>query len=271
MRFKPFVVLPLLALSLAGCFGSSPPSMVAAPMPTMPYPGMPVAMPSAMPDMSNGPSLYDAHHQVQRYVSLHYSDARMVKSWAEKVGASGRIATDGTWNFTYAVKYQASPAATTSSDVQTSTSSFETQAVDVPSRFETQYLTFALTGTNQLLAPEALKTAVAPDTFDFEQALSLGKVLEICQQYGLGIGSFGLKVTLRAGDDGGAVYEIDNSLTYQQPYGMQQPVYRGKMPYPYPTANPYPYDQPYGGGGYAPTKLGVFVVDAYTGELLDHP
>lgn len=80
-----------------------------------------------------------------------------------------------------------------------------------------------------------------------------------------------MNVRLRAGDDGGAVYEIDNTFSYQNPRAMPQPVYRGKMPYPNPSANPYPYDQPYYGGGYGPSRLGKFVVDAYTGELLDRP
>ncbi|HEY9898320.1 MAG TPA: hypothetical protein V6D00_03990 [Pantanalinema sp.] len=269
MRFKPFhALLPLLALSLAGCFGPSPsPGMIAAPGP------YDMGMSIAAPDMASGPSLYDAYHQVQRYVSLHYGEARMVKSWADQVGSSGRIAKDGTWYFTYAVSYKVAPAASASPEVvpaDQSSASYAAQGVEVPSRFETQYLTLALTGTNQLLAPETLK-ATAIETFDFGRALSLSKVLDICAQNGLNMGPFGVKVALRAGDDGGAVYEIDNTLSFQSPQGSPQPVYRGKMPYPSPTSAPYPYDQPYYGGGYAQSRLGTFVVDAYTGELLARP
>ncbi|MBO9539363.1 hypothetical protein J7643_02080 [bacterium] len=272
MRFKPIhAMLPLMALSLTGCFGASPAPI--AVMPTEPmYGGMPVSIAVPAPELTNGPSLYDAHHQVQRYVTLHYGEARMVKAWSDQVGSVGRIGREGTWYFTYAVPYQ--PAATDSANPDEASPSFTAQGVDVPSRFETQYLTFALTGTNQLLAPESLSTT-SEATFDFGRAIALSKALELCAQDGMSAGPNGLKVALRATSGGGAVYEIDNSLSYQNAYASPQPpVYRGKMPYPMPSATPYPnyaYDQPYYGGGYGPGRLGTFVVDAYTGKVLSRP
>lgn len=272
MRFKPFhAVLPLMALSLAGCFGVTPRPVMVAPV-EPPYGGIggSVAMPAPMPapDLTSGPSLYDAHHQVQRYVALHYGEARMVKAWSDQVGATGRISREGTWLFTYAVPYQ---AATDSANPEQATSSFGTQGVDVPSRFETQYLTFALTGTNQMLAPESL-SSTSEASFDFGRAIALAKVLELCAQDGLSVGPFGLKVALRATSGGGAVYEIDNSLSFQNAYASPSPVYGGRMPYPSPSPNAYAYDQPYyGGGGYGTGRLGTFVVDAFTGKVLSRP
>ncbi|MNT82482.1 hypothetical protein D3C72_2222180 [compost metagenome] len=86
------------------------------------------------------------------------------------------------------------------------------------------------------------------------------------------MGPYGLKVALRATSDGGAVYELDNSLSYQNAYASPAPVYGGKMPYPSPSAYPNAYDQPYyGGGGNGAGRLGTFVVDAYTGKVLSRP
>jgi hypothetical protein len=179
----------------------------------------------------DGLSLDDAHQQVRRYLTLHYPGAELVSVQSSQVGANARIPRQNTWAFTYQMK-QATP------------SSPSVQAVEIPSQFETQYLTFTLSGSGVLQAPEAKKRLGQDSgTVHYDQVLSLIKALEIAKSFGMGMGPLGISVTLKPDSGVGAVYEFDNSLSSSS------------------------YGGNYGGSSYR----GKFVIDAYTGDLVERP
>ncbi len=242
---------PVLALCLAGC---PSPSFISGPVPTspMPYPNRyPVATaspdpwynpspaPSAPNDMLDGLSIDDAYHQVQRYVSLHYPGAELVSAQSSQVGATGRISRAGAWVFTYLMMVPTSSETTTPA-------SPTTQSVEIPSRFETQFLAFTVTGTGQLNAPEAkVRLGHAQGTVRYATVVPMGQAVEIAKSYGMSVGSAGFSVFLRPDTDNGAVYEIDNSLFSS--------IYDGDD------------------AGAGSSLRGRFVLDAYTGELIERP
>jgi hypothetical protein len=218
----------------------------------MPHPGRyPVAIaspvpgyyPSPAPSATNGAldslSIDDAYHQVQRYLSLHYPGAELVSAQSNQVGAAGRISRTGTWAFTYQMRVP-------SDDQPTEPASPTTQSVEIPTRFETKFLTFAITGSGQLMAPEAkVRLGHAQGTVQYAMVVPLSMAVEIAQSYGMDVGSAGVSVFLRPDSDNGAVYELDNSLSSSI------------------------YDGGYVGTG-SPLR-GRFVLDAYTGDLIERP
>ncbi|MNK85644.1 hypothetical protein D3C87_1055290 [compost metagenome] len=246
MRFYPFAVLaPLLSLSLVGCPGpsymmTSPPMSVSDYPGRVPYPSpsataypyQPDVQPSAAPVNMDGLSLDDAHQQVRRYLTLHYPGAELVSVQSTQVGANARIPRQSTWAFTYQMK-QATP------------SSPSVQAVEIPSQFESQYLTFTLSGSGVLQAPEA-KKRLGHDSgsVHYDQVLPLIKALEIAKSFGMGMGPLGVSVNLKPDSGVGAVYEFDNSLSSSS------------------------YGGNYGAGN---SYRGKFVIDAYTGDLVERP
>jgi hypothetical protein len=205
-----------------------------------PDPGYyPSPAPSATNEVLNGLSIDDAHHQVQRYVSLHYPGAELVSVQATQVGATGRISRAGEWAFTYLMMAPIG-SETTNSSLPT------TQSVEIPSKFETQFLTFTVTGSGQLSAPEAkVRLGHAQGTVEYSTVVPLGQAVEIANSYGMSVGSAGFSVFLKPDSDSGAVYEFDNRLSTSI------------------------YDGGYVGTG-SPLH-GRFVVDAYTGDLIERP
>ena len=241
MRIHPLAILaPSLSLILVGC---PSPSYMVPTSPSMPYPAYPSRTPSPAPDyypgvtpssapvLMDGLSLDDAHQQVRRYLTLHYPGAELVSVQSSQVGANARIPKQSTWAFTYQMK-QRTPEGPT------------VQAVEIPSQFDSQYLTFTLSGAGVLQAPEA-KKRLGHDagTVHYDQVLPLMQALDIAQSFGMGMGPLGISLVLKPDAEVGAVYELDNSLS--------SPSYGGN----------------YGGSSYR----GTFVLDAYTGDLIERP
>lgn len=240
MRIHPLAVLaPCLALVLTGCPGPTPMMPIMGPGYTEPYyPGRapspaPSDYPGAEPGMAVGPmdglSLDDAHQQVRRYLALHYPGAELVSVQSSQVGTNARISKQASWAFTYLMKQRLPAAASV-------------QTVEIPSQFDSEYLTFTLSGTGVLHAPEA-KKRLGHDAgiVQYAQVLPLSKAIEIAQSFGMSMGTQGVSVLLKPDAGVGAVYELDNSL-YSSGYGGSYGSYRGK-----------------------------FVLDAYTGDLIDRP
>lgn len=248
MRIHPLAVLaPCLTLLLAGCPGPTPFMPITGvqgyPGPTEPYyPGRypspapsdyPGTEPSTTIGLMDGLSLDDAHQQVRRYLALHYSGAELVSVQSMQVGVNARIPKQASWTFTYLMKQRLPSAAPSSPSVQ---------SVEIPSQFDSEYLTFTLSGTGVLHAPEA-KKRLGHDAgiIQYAQVLPLSQAMEIAQSYGMGMGFQGVSVFLKPNAEVGAVYELDNSL-YSSGFGGSYGTYRGK-----------------------------FVIDAYTGELIERP
>lgn len=268
MRQSSFLaILAMVVPALAGC-PSSPYMTMGQPLPLpqkpMPYPtsnpmGFGPGYPSPAPltgDMpapimvmpqqllADGPSMDDAFHLVQRYVSLHYAGAELAAVRSAQIGPPGRIARTGSWSFTY--RMVISP---------TATGSTSTQAVEIPSQFEGRQLTFAINGNQEILAPE-VKEKSTLQAIDYARVLPLSKILEICQGFGMATGPAGVSVVLESDALKGPYYEIDNSIGFQ---------WIGPNPGPYNSGS---IDQraPYGRPAYG---LGKYRIDALTGALLE--
>lgn len=232
-----------------------------------------------------GSTLYDAHHQVKRYLTLHYPDARLVSVKANQVGANGRIAKTSAWEFTYQAKVRTLDPDPT--PAPSATPEFETQGVMIPTEYEVRLLKFTFTGDGKLLAPEA--DTVSTDsgaTIDFDRVLYFNKVIETCLDIGMGMGPAGMQVTLRPTANGGAVYEIDTSVS-----GREVQAYSGHADYHYAYDVIYAYDYAdaydyrYTGTRKGNSQLkpspspsvspqyyrGKYVINAYTGDILDRP
>jgi hypothetical protein len=181
----------------------------------------------------DGLSLDDAHQQVRRYLTLHYPGAELVSVQSPQVAANARISKQSNWAFTYLVKSRTPEAPAV-------------QAIEIPSQFDSQYLTFTLSGSGVLQAPEA-KKRLGHDvgTVQYDQVLPLSQALKIAQSFGMGIGSPGVSVYLKPDAGVGAIYELDNSLS--------SPGYGGSY------------------GGVGSSYRGTFVIDAYTGDLVERP
>jgi hypothetical protein len=259
-----------LVTSLSGCVivDKNPPSMVGYPGATEPssvsqrYPWDQIAT-------MEGSTLYDAHHQVKRYLTLHFPDAKLVSVKAMQVGANGKIAKTSSWQFTYQAMVRTQPAPTPSPSPTPSI-----QAVEIPTQYDVRLLTFTFTGDGKLLAPEA--DTVSTDsgvTIDFDRVLYFNKVIETCLDIGMGMGPAGMQIALRPTASGGAVYEIDTSVsgrevmarsttTYYEDfyYYEEEPSYSYKKPQPSPspTVSPQYY-------------RGKYVINAYTGDIIERP
>lgn len=232
----------------------------------------------------DGSTLYDAHHQVKRYLTLHFPDARLVSVKANQVGANGKIAKTSNWEFTYQVKVRPPVA-----PEPVATASLTAQAVEVPTQYEVRLLTFTFTGDGKLLAPEAdTRSTDAGQTIDFDRVLYFNTIIETCLDIGMGMGPAGMQVALRPTANGGAVYEVDTSVSGREV--MRVPSYTKATPTPYwydqDDYGQYDdrYDSGYGSGyGYsqpapAPTPTvspryyrGKYVINAYTGEIIERP
>lgn len=87
-------LLTFLTLPLGGC-----------PMFPSPVPYTPAPYPYFPPEAGefDGPSLNDAHHDVEKWLASHYPGARLVAVDGPAVGRSGRAGARG-WTFRYAVQ-----------------------------------------------------------------------------------------------------------------------------------------------------------------------
>lgn len=218
------------------------PMMYPTPMPMMTsaptYPGMVYPVPTLV---SDGPSLDDAYHLVQRYVAQHYPESELVAIRSTQVGPPGRIARAGSWSFTFRA-----PASDASSSART-------QAIAIPSQFEGQQLTFKLNGQLELFAPE-VKERTPLHTIDFARTIPLSKALEACLGYGMAFGPGGVSVNLLSDAADGPYYEIDNGIGYQ----LTSP---SPSPYGSGTLNQ---------GGYIPAYVRAkYRIDALTGDLIE--
>jgi hypothetical protein len=229
-----------------------------------------------------GSTLYDAHHQVKRYLTLHFPDAKLVSVKANQVGANGKIAKTSSWEFTYQAMVRAQQPAPT----PTASPSLTTQAVEIPTQYDVRLLTFTFTGEGKLLAPEADTASTDTGaTIDFDRVLYFNKVIETCLDIGMGMGPAGMQVALRPSANGGAVYEIDTSVSgreiqalsygtsywYEDTYyydeveydeyyekDSRNTTYRNPQPAPSPTVSPQYY-------------RGKYVINAYTGDIIQRP
>lgn len=262
-KLSPLLAATALLTMLSGCVivdkSSTPmvgPSGYEASPVTSRYPWNQIAT-------MDGSTLYDAHHQVKRYLTLHFPDAKLVSVQANQVGANGKIAKTSSWVFTYqaAVQKPASPTPTPSASP-----SYTGQAVSIPTQYDVRLLTFTFTGDGKLLAPEAdTRSMDAGWTIDFDRLLYFNTAIETCLDIGMGMGSAGMQVALRPTASGGAVFEIDTSLS-----GREVSAYL-----PQPTPTPYRYGSktsPTPAPTPAPTYYrGKYVIDAYTGNILERP
>lgn len=242
-----------LPLALALSCGTL--AMAGCPAPTMTEFAQPAswegAPPSLAPSAVTGPSLDDAYHQVQRYMTQHYPEAVLVRAQGLHADSSGRITTAGTWGFTFLT--QPAPSATNAA----SSPSVQIQAI-IPSLFEGPLLTLTLTGALKLLAPEVAPRTAPTAAIAYDRVLPAAQAIAIAQGFGMDLGSGGIDVVLGSDPIGTAVYELDNSLTY-----AGSPL-------------PPPEDPKYGAYGSpapvpTPQRLGKFVVEAYTGNILGRP
>jgi len=234
-----------------------------------------------------GSTLYDAHHQVKRYLTLHFPDAKLVSVRANQVGANGKIAKGSSWQFTYQTKVRPQTEPTPE---PTASPSLQTQAVEIPTQYDVRLLTFTFTGEGQLLAPEAdTATTDSGVVIDFDRILYFNKVIETCLDIGMGMGPAGMQIALRPTANGGAVYEIDTSVsgreimartgssTYEYYYYYDTPsrygdTYRYDDPYRYDDSTRYGKPQPTPSPTVSPQYYrGKYVINAYTGDIIERP
>lgn len=230
-----------------------------------------------------GSSLFDAQHAVNRYLSLHYPAADLVRIHAQMVGTNAKIAKTSAWEFTYRVKVQMAEPAPSPTPVPTPTASpsFKAQVV-IPTTYQYRLLKFVYTGNGQLLAPEEVDdTGDTLAKIDFVRAIQLSKAIDTALDIGMGVGDPGMAVTLRTTVNGGAVYEIDSSVGTRQILG-HYPTYPSYPTngyydqweddedyyYPTPAPTPRPTPTPYGKTAYV---RGKYLIDAYTGAILERP
>lgn len=235
---------PLMMGSRSMPVPMDPTSMKPMPMPSpapVGYPGMGIPLP---PLIADGPSMDDAYHYVQNYVTRHYPGAELAAVRSAQVGMPGRIARTGAWSFTY--RALTSPPASSS-----------TQAVDIPSVFEGRQLSFKLSGTNELFAPEVTETAEL-QALDYARVIPLSRALEICQGLGMPTGPAGVSVALLSDPQRRPLYEIDYNVALQ---------------WSTPAPGPYGYDRGYPAVLPTPSPAysrGTYRLDAITGALLAH-
>ncbi len=231
-----------------------------------------------------GSSLFDAQHAVNRYLTLHYPTADLVRINALMVGTNAKIAKTSAWEFTYRVKIQTADPAPSATPVPTPSASpsFGLQAVTIPTTYQYRLLTFVYTGAGQLLAPEEVDdTGDTLAKIDFNRAIQLSKAIDTALDIGMGVGDPGMQVTLRTTVNGGAVYEIDSSVGTRQILGYYDYPSRGSSYdrwdddsydeddyYYYPTPAPKPTATPTAKTAYV---RGKYLIDAYTGAILERP
>lgn len=253
------VIVDKSSTPMVGYSGATEPSSVSAR-----YPWNQIAV-------MEGSTLYDAHHQVKRYLTLHFPDAKLVSVRADQVGANGKIAKTSDWVFTYQAVVRPVVDPTPS---PTASPSYAAQAVSIPTQYDVRLLTFTFTGDGKLLAPEAdTRTMDAGQIIDFDRLLYFNTVIETCLDIGMGMGSAGMQVALRPTANGGAVFEIDTSVSgrevsaYNPKPSATPSGYSGygegrdgsyRQPTPAPSASPVYY-------------RGKYVIDAYTGSILERP
>ncbi len=263
-----------LITALSGCMIEGGPS-------TMGYPGhvdsSPVAQryPWDQIATKEGSTLYDAHHQVKRYLTLHFPEAKLVSVQASQVGANGKIDKNSAWEFTYqtVVRPQVDPTPAPSA-----TTSFQAQAVEIPTQYDVRLLTFTFTGDGKLLAPQAdTRSTDAGRTIDFDRMIYFDDVIETCLDIGMGMGPAGMQIALRPTANGGAVFEVDTSVSGREVQARHTQ----------PSATPTPYwwsgeDREYDDhDSYAEPKpspavspryyRGKYVINAYTGDIIERP
>ncbi|HEY9897556.1 MAG TPA: hypothetical protein V6D00_00110 [Pantanalinema sp.] len=242
----------------------------------------------------DGSTLFDAYHAVQRYLSLHYPDADLVRVQAQMVGTNGRVAKTSAWEFTYRVQVQAlapTPSAS-ASPAPGASASYRAQAV-VPSTFKYRLLNFVYTGKGDLLAPEEQDdTGDTLASVDFPRTILLGKAIETALDIGMGVGAPGMAITLRTTVNGGAVYELDSSVATRQTLAAQKAsvygpyygdayyddedvyYYDSGSSYGGKTGNRYDWDVPQDDRYVAPKTSyvrGKYLLDAYTGAIIERP
>ncbi|MNR80398.1 hypothetical protein D3C72_111210 [compost metagenome] len=274
--FSSLLAATALVTSLAGCVivdkGSTP---------IMGYPSSndPNAVSKRYPwdqiTTMEGSTLYDAHHQVKRYLTLHFPDAKLVSVQANQVGANGKIAKSSSWEFTYQTKVRTQPEPT---PAPSATPNLQTQAVEIPTQYDVRLLTFTFTGEGQLLAPEAdTATLDSGAVIDFDRVLYFNKVIETCLDIGMGMGPAGMQVALRPTTSGGAVYEIDTSVSGREvmartsgttTYWYDDYTYDDRYDSKYGTTKPQPTPTPTVSPQY---YRGKYVINAYTGDIIQRP
>lgn len=228
-----------------------------------------------------GSTLYDAHHQVKRYLTLHYPDAKLVSVKANQVGANGKIAKSSSWEFTYQAMVRSQDPAPAPS----ASPSLQTQAVTIPTQYDVRLLTFTFTGDGKLLAPEADTASTdSGATIDFDRVLYFNNVIETCLDIGMGMGPAGMQIALRPTANGGAVYEIDTSVSGRE---VMSHSYGSSYSYVYEydyddddydeyDYDRYSYSQPKSTPQPSPTVSpqyyrGKYVINAYTGDIIQRP
>lgn len=235
-----------------------------------------------------GASLFDAQHAVNRYLTLHYPQADLVRIHALMVGTNAKIAKTSAWEFTYRVKVQTAEPAPSPTPVPTPSASpsLSTQAVTIPTTYQYRLLKFVYTGQGQLLAPEEVDdTGDTLAKVDFSRAIQLSKAIDTALDIGMGVGDPGMEVTLRTTVNGGAVYELDSSVGTRQVLGHYSDYprssydrwdddyygddhYEDEEYYYYPTPAPKPTATPVAKTAYV---RGKYILDAYTGAILERP
>lgn len=249
----------------------------------------------------DGSTLFDAYHAVQRYLSLHYPEAELVRVHAQMVGTNGRVAKTSAWEFTYRVQVLApapAPSATptpapTATPSPSASASYKAQAV-VPSSFNYRLLKFVYTGKGDLLAPEEQEdTGDTLAKVDFQRTILLGKAIETALDIGMGVSAPGMAVTLRTTVNGGAVYELDSSVATRQTLASKKkaktygPYYGDDVYYADcyscegdsyhggdSSGGRYDWDVPQDDRYTAPKTSyvrGKYLLDAYTGAIIERP
>lgn len=274
------LALALVASSIAvspltGCVISDRSMYVVDPMAATGAASRPTAQVFEM----SGSTLFDAQHAVNRYLTLHYPDADLVRIHAQMVGTNAKIAKTSAWEFTYRVRLQSLEASPSPTPVPTPSASpsFSAQ-VTIPTTYRYRLLNFVYTGNGQLLAPEEVEdTSDTLATIDFTRSILLGKAIDTALDIGMGVGDPGMDVTLRTTVNGGAVYELDSSVgTRQILAGMSNyPSYDAwddDEDYYYPTPAPRPtYSPTYSSTTKTAYVRGKYLIDAYTGAILERP
>lgn len=227
----------------------------------------------------SGSTLFDAQHAVNRYLSLHYPEADLVRIHAQMVGTNAKIAKTSAWEFTYRVKIQTAEPAPSPTPVPTPSASpsFSAQ-VTIPTTYRYRLLNFVYTGNGQLLAPEEVEdTGDTLAKIDFTRAILLSKAIDTALDIGMGVGDPGMDVTFRTTVNGGAVYELDSSVGTRQILASSYPYYGSSYDsweeeeeddYYYVKPTPKPTPTPYAKTAYV---RGKYLIDAYTGAILERP
>lgn len=225
-----------------------------------------------------GSTLFDAQHAVNRYLSLHYPQADLVRIHAQMVGTNAKIAKTSAWEFTYRVRIQSAEPAPSPTPVPTpSASPSFTAQVTIPTTYQYRLLNFVYTGNGQLLAPEEVDdTSDTLAKIDFTRAILLSKAIDTALDIGMGVGDPGMDVTLRTTVNGGAVYELDSSVGTRTILASSYPSYGSSYDswddeddyYYYPQPTPKPTPTPYSKTAYV---RGKYLIDAYTGAILERP